>query len=508
MTSNRARVRRQRSVAIGIALAVATVGAVGIAVPTAATTDTDILTRYAGTGAFGTPTNGPALLSEYDGPEGLYLAADGTIYLPDGGSGTVYRIGLDGEQVRVVGTGSSGTPVPGPALSSPLGYPEDLAFDAAGNMLIADSSARRILKVTPDGTLSIYAGNGSNGSPVEGPALASPLGNVMGLAFNPAGDLVVGSTQGNRVSKIDSAQNLSFIAGNGSTGAPVAGPALNSPVSQPSRVRFDKYGNLFVTQGSANYVSKITPDGNISLFAGTGSGGAAVPGPATSSPMNFTNGLAIDDTTDEVYVSLPGSRTVVKINSSGTLSLVIGTGVDASPVYGQIAKGQPYGQPYGLGITESGVLYISSDDNFSGVDRIGASTPTKPIDASALPDDAAATVAWKPPTSWGTTTSLTGYEVKAYSNGVEVGGKSCSTTTALTCTITGLTNGVTYTFKILAKNTNGDGTSTETGPVTPSSSAPPAPSQAVTIVQSGAALGTKPNTAASIPRGDIVRCPR
>jgi hypothetical protein len=73
------------------------------------------------------------------------------------------------------GTGISGTPTPGPATSSDLHFPADVALGVDGSVYIADSDNHVIEKVAVGGTLSIIAGDGTAGTPTSGPATSSNL---------------------------------------------------------------------------------------------------------------------------------------------------------------------------------------------------------------------------------------------------------------------------------------------------------------------------------------------
>jgi NHL repeat len=89
------------------------------------------------------------------------------------------------------GDGTAGAPTPGPATSSELQYPAGVAVDVGGNVYIGDRDNSMVEKVTPDGTLSIVAGNGSYGAPTPGPATSSPLGDPSAVAVDGAGNVYI-----------------------------------------------------------------------------------------------------------------------------------------------------------------------------------------------------------------------------------------------------------------------------------------------------------------------------
>ena len=93
-----------------------------------------------------------------------------------------------------------------------------------------------------------------------------------------------------------------------------------------------------------------------------------------------------------------------------------------------------------------------------------ATTPSAPLGVTATAADGAATVRWVEPFLNG------GIQISAYVVSASPGGQTCSTSTELSCTVTGLTNGITYTFSVQAQNGIGLGAmSSNSNSVVPSS---------------------------------------
>ncbi len=169
----------------------------------------------------------------------------------------------------------------GAATAAELAYPEGLALDGSGNIYIADNLNNRIRKLTPSGIISTIAGNGTAGySGDGGPATAAELYQPTGLVVDWSGNIYIADLYNNRVRMVTPSGTISTIAGNGTAGySGDGGDATAAELNWPSCVAVDGSGNVYIGDENNSCVRMVTPSGTISTFAGNGYwGGGAMAG--------------------------------------------------------------------------------------------------------------------------------------------------------------------------------------------------------------------------------------
>ncbi len=312
----------------------------------------------------GAPTPGPASSSDLWGPSGVAIDASGDLYIADYQNSVVEKVAGGTLSILAGESSHAGLPTPGAATSSELGNPMALALDGTGALYIADNTNDLIEKVTAGGTLSVIAGNGPlGGAPTPGPAASSALGSPVDVATDAAGDLYIADAGNNVVEKITPSGTLSILAGDGQAGPPTPGPATSSGLSDPTAVAVDNQGNLYIADPLDDVVEKVTPGGTLSIIAGqVGQTGPPTPGPATSSDMQ-PFGLAVDGSgdvyiADDIETLTATAAYVLEVTPSGTLSIVAGSGLIGSPTAGP-ATSSEFSFPEGLAVDGAGNLYIS-----------------------------------------------------------------------------------------------------------------------------------------------------
>ncbi len=332
---------------------------------------------------------GPASASMLCNPAELAFDQGGNLYIADFGNARVRRISTGGTIVTIAGNGqfvplgqagdalsyspadpfSSGDG--GPAIHATFARIGGAVYDNSGNLYVSDSGANRVRKITPDGTIHPFAGNGQLAySGDGGPALQASIVRPGPLAVAPNGDLYL-ITGDSRVSKVTADGAIHLVAGAGTgTGLNRAngdgGPAIDATLNEPGGVAFDAKGNVYIADTSNARIRRIDSSGTITTVAGPGVAGT-----------DYYNGVAVD-AQDNLYLAwthaalFPAVATnaisgmVLRVNADGSLTRVVGNGQPCTggPAGSQFAfDGSPaiaaqLCEIIGLTLDASGNMYI------------------------------------------------------------------------------------------------------------------------------------------------------
>ena len=316
-------------------------------------------TAYSGDG-------GMAPFASLNYPKGIALDGAGNIYIADTQNYRVRKVNAAGVISTVAGNGvNAGTGDGGQAIAASISDVSGVAVDAAGNLYIADSSNRRIRKVTPNGIITTIAGVGVQGfSGDGGPATAAMVGRAVALALDSAGNLYFADSVNQRVRKIDVNGVITSIAGTGVDGfSGDGGPATAAQLGFPIGVAVDGAGNVYTADGDNNRVRKVTPAGIISTVAGNGNGGFAGDGGlAINASINIPSDVAVD-AAGNLYIADAGNYRVRRIDTSGNITTVAGTNDNGYSGDGGMATQAMLNYPWGLGVDPSGKVYIGDRVN-------------------------------------------------------------------------------------------------------------------------------------------------
>ncbi len=289
------------------------------------------LTVVAGTGEAGfSGDGGAATNAQLHSPHDLIFDAEGNLLIADSGNHRIRRIDRRGIIKTIAGDGKIAkagyNDLP---LSDSLNYPQGLALDAAGNLLIADTFNHVVRKLDKSGKLSLFAGSAPGFGGDGGDALQSQMSLPMAVAVAPDGSVYISDAGNSRIRRVATDGKISAIAGFGPAQDTYGGgfggdggPPAKAKLFSATGLKCDAAGNLFVVD-SGNHRLRVIRDGVITTIAGNGKPGFGGEGKAaTETELNSPQKVLIA-ADGAIYLTDRANRALLKLNSQGRISVVL-----------------------------------------------------------------------------------------------------------------------------------------------------------------------------------------
>ncbi len=362
------------------------------AAPTQAPTAFRIFT-VAGNGTKGdSDVNVPAISTTLFSPAGVAEGPDGSLYIADYKAHRIRKVDGAGIITNIAGKtafpGEEGDE--GPATEASLSKPYCIVFNPQGQLVFSEYGPGlgfdykgKVRRIDADGILHRVAGGGEldvvDGVPAKDANLQSPEG----LAYDQEGRLYIAEYEGHRVVRVEGNGTLTIVAGTGEAGNDGdGGSAKSARLTSPNWLTFDSHGNLYIVDSGAHVIRKVTPQGAISTFAGTGQptndpavagyqpGSATRPlgdgGAATAATLHSPSTAAFDPA-GNLLVTDGENYLIRRITPAGVISSIAGNGqpaADSQANDGSAAASVALGLPDGLFINGQGHVYFSEYSSF------------------------------------------------------------------------------------------------------------------------------------------------
>ncbi len=276
-------------------------------------------------------------------PNGIAFDRNGDLLVSDQGHHRIARVALaTGTITTAIGTGVAGDSGDGgPADLASLNQPYAIAVDAAGAVYIADTGNHRIRKVDTAGNVSSIAGTGVQGfSGDGGPADRAQLNQPIGLAVDATGTIFVSELSG-RIRKIDGSGIITTIAG---TGLPAfsgdGGPASAAAIGPIVPLAVDPAGNLLLADQLNRRIRRIDAAGQIATLVG---GTAPASGAGTDADIGMPGAVAADP---QGNVYFPANGALRRLSAEGRIEILAGGPKDLLA-------------PSGMAVGPDGALYFA-----------------------------------------------------------------------------------------------------------------------------------------------------
>jgi sugar lactone lactonase YvrE len=278
----------------------------------------------------------------------------------DGGAGGVIRT-VAGSNVR----GYSGDG--GAATSAAFDQPRAAAVGPDGSVYIADTFNHRVRRVDPGGAVATIVGTGEAAySGDGGPAAAATLHWPHGVAVDPTGSsLYIADSANHRIRRVDFATGIiTTVAGGATPGAGGdGGPATDARLEDPKAVYAAPSGDLYIADSGNDRIRRVDRSGTITTVAGSGvTGYAGDGGPAVAAQFDGPRSLAMD-AAGNLYVADDNNERIRRIDPNGVVTTVAGTGVEGPAGDGGPARAAQLDHPRGVVVDGRGDLFIADSMN-------------------------------------------------------------------------------------------------------------------------------------------------
>jgi sugar lactone lactonase YvrE len=327
------------------------------------------INSIAGTGTPGTSFSGQVAQFARLGTQLSKAATDssGTTYIGTKDLGwKIQKIDSAGKISTVAGNyryfyGDGGDPVAaafGPRLA--------VSVSPQSQVVITDISNVRIRILAPGNIVETIAGTGgSSYSGDGGLAYLATFSTPTATATDTSGNIFVADTYNQVIRKITGSTITTFggtagLVGNTGDG----GAALAATLTTPFGIAADSSNNIYFTDLSACAIRRISPQGAITLIAGTyapGFGGDG--GPAIAATLSTPRGIALD-TNNNIYFCDTGNSRIRRIDANtGIIETVAGNGVEAYGGDNGLAVNARLSTPTGVATDGTGNVYLADTNN-------------------------------------------------------------------------------------------------------------------------------------------------
>ncbi len=276
------------------------------------------------------------------------------------------------------------------ATRVPIFLPAGLVYDAAGDLIFAESARHVVRMVAPNGVLTTIAGTGTQGFGGDGGlATAARLDTPGGLAIDGAGNLYIADTHNGRVRRVDAVSGVittvvagvrpgalamggdgrlvmadggrqqvfrvdvgtgvqTLVAGNGVQGfSGDGGLAVAAALDTPAGVAVDVAGNVYLADAHNGRVRRVdAASGVITTVAVAG----------------LPQGLVVAADGSLVFADKRTGR-VLRVGVGGAITGVAGDGVEGFAGDGSAATGARLDGPGAVGLSTGGLVTLSDGEN-------------------------------------------------------------------------------------------------------------------------------------------------
>jgi len=306
--------------------------------------------------------DGQGTAARFDFTRGIAMDASGNIVVADSQNHVLRRITVAGVATTLAGAPGIKGRVDGASGSARLSSPRGVAVDAAGVIWFVDQGTCYLRKLVGGVVTSVARlPPPTGGCYLESLVVNSGIYDPAELAIGPTGDIFVSDRERDVILRVDAAANVTVFAGDPMEEGSIDGPLATARLRSPRGLAFDAAGNLYVAESQNATVRRIDTAGNVTTIAGAAQQRMHLDGIGTAARFITPAGLSV---VGQTLVVTDSGGSTVRLLDLMTLSLVT---IAGNPGIAGAADGigtaALFTSPFYVANGGAGTLYVSDSGN-------------------------------------------------------------------------------------------------------------------------------------------------
>jgi sugar lactone lactonase YvrE len=202
----------------------------------------------------------------FNGPVGVAVAPDGTIFIADTYNDRIRAIDAEGHVRTIAGGDAPGFKDAATGMDARFDTPCGIAVDTDGSLVVADTGNHRLRRVLMNGAVTTIAGTGAQGVH-DGTLTEASFNEPTGVSVDTDGTIYVADAGGSaiRICRLGFWRQVSTLVGYASAGL-MDGTLERARLSRPTGVAVSMDGTLLIADSGNQLVRAVLREGGSQGF--------------------------------------------------------------------------------------------------------------------------------------------------------------------------------------------------------------------------------------------------